>query len=146
MEKIKVLFLCTGNSARSQMAEAFLNLYGAGKYQAFSAGLEPQGINPLTIKVMDEIGISLKEQRSKSVMEYMEKERFAYLVTVCSNADKNCPVVFLGVNRRIHRQFDDPAAAKGTKEERTKKFREVRDQIKDWIKSWLEEQGFEPFI
>ena len=144
MEKIKVLFLCTGNSARSQMAEAFLNKYGEGRYQAYSAGLEPQGIHPLTIKVMEEIGIALKEQRSKSVVEYMGKQRFAFLVTVCSHADKNCPAVFPEAGRKLHYPFDDPAAAEGIEEARIKKFREVRDQIEDWIKTWLKDQDFNP--
>ncbi len=141
MTKIKVLFLCTGNSARSQMAEAFLRKYAAEQYEAFSAGLEPAGINPYTLQVMQEINVDMNSQYSKHVSEYMGKLHFGYLITVCSQADKNCPAVFPGVGKRLHWDLEDPAAISGTEEEKLLKFRQVRDQIAAKIRSWLAEQG-----
>ena len=94
MNKIRVLFLCTGNSARSQMAEAFLRSYAGDRYEAYSAGLEPKEIHPLTKKVMDEIGIDISGQNSKSLKDYMGRLHFGYLITVCSQADANCPTAF----------------------------------------------------
>jgi len=87
----RVLFLCTGNSARSQMAEAFLRKYGGAKFEAHSAGLDPKGINPFTLKVMEEIGLDVSGQRSKGVGEYLGKMLFQHLITVCDDADRNCP-------------------------------------------------------
>ena len=137
MNKIRVLFLCTHNSARSQMAEAFLRKYGADRFAAYSAGLEPQGIHQLTERVMSEIGVSLAGQYSKDVAEYMGKLHFGYLITVCANAEKNCPAVFPGVGQRMHWAFDDPAAFEGTDEDKLQKFREIRDQIDRQIQKWL---------
>ena len=141
MAEDRVLFLCTGNSARSQMAEAFLRKYGGDKFEAHSAGLEPAGLNPLTVKVMDEIGIDVSGQKSKSIDTYLGKTLFQYLVTVCDDADKNCPTVWPGVNERMHWSFQDPAKVEGTEEEKLAKFREVRDLIKEKIKSWLKEKN-----
>ncbi len=141
MEKQKILFLCTGNSARSQMAEAFLRKYGDERFEAHSAGLEPKGLNPLTVKVMDEIGIDISNQKSKSVDTYLGKVLFQYLVIVCDDADKNCPTVWPGVNKRMHWSFQDPAAVEGSEEEKLAKFREVRDLIEAKIKVWLVEQS-----
>jgi arsenate reductase len=139
MNKTRVLFLCTGNSARSQMAEGFLRKFGADHFEAHSAGLEPAGVNPFTIRVMEEIGIDMGGHRSKSLTEYLGKVHFGYLITVCSNADKKCPAVFPGMGQRLHWPFDDPAAAKGSDEDKLAKFREVRDQIEKRIKEWLSE-------
>lgn len=141
MNKQRILFLCTGNSARSQMAEAFLRKYADDRFEAYSAGLEPKGLNPLTVKVMDEVGIDVSGQRSKGVDTYLGKTLFQYLVTVCDDADKNCPTVWPGVNKRMHWSFQDPAASEGTEEEKLAKFREVRDLIESKIKNWLVEQG-----
>jgi arsenate reductase (thioredoxin) len=141
MNKISVLFLCTGNSARSQMAEAFLRHYGSDHFEVYSAGLEPKGINPLTKRVMDEIDVSLEGQWSKTVSEYLGKKHFGYLITVCSDADKNCPTIFPGVGRRLHWGFEDPAAFAGSEAEALAKFREVRDQIRVRILDWLTELG-----
>ncbi len=135
--KTSVLFLCTGNSARSQMAEAFLRQYGGERFQAFSAGLESRGIHPYTRQVMEEIGIDLGGQRSKDVGEYMGKRHFSYLVTVCAHAERNCPKVFPGVGQRLHWTFDDPAAFEGTEEEKLDKFRQVRDEIASHIRGWI---------
>lgn len=136
----RVLFLCTGNSARSQMAEAFLRKHGGDGFEAFSAGLEPKGMNPYTALVMQEVGIDVSAQKSKGVNEYLGKVLFQYLITVCDDADKNCPTVWPGISRREHWSFVDPAAATGTDEQKLQKFREVRDQIEkkllDWLAQW----------
>ncbi len=140
MNKAKVLFLCTGNSARSQMAEAFLRHYGQEKIDAYSAGLEHQGINPYTERVMAEIGISMEGQRSKNLVEYLGREHFSYLITVCSKAEEQCPSTFPGVSRRLNWSFEDPAAAEGDDQAKLAKFRAVRDQIEEKIKLWVGEQ------
>jgi arsenate reductase len=141
MSKAKVLFLCTGNSARSQMAEAFLRKCGGEQFEAYSAGLEPKDINPYTNRVMEEIGVSLSSQYSKHLKEYMGKVHFGYLITVCDKAEKDCPTAFPSISHRIHWSFEDPAAFVGTDEEKLTKFREVRDRIERRIKEWLIEQG-----
>ena len=140
MSKIKILFLCTTNSARSQMAEAFLKKYGGDKYEAYSAGLEPKPIHHYTERVMQEIGIPLTGQYSKSFQEYMGKVHFAYLITVCAEAEKNCPTTFPGFGQRLHWSFEDPAAFEGSDDEKIGKFREVRDKIEQQIREWLENQ------
>jgi arsenate reductase len=133
----RVLFLCTGNSARSQMAEAFLRKYGGAKFEAHSAGLEPKGLNPFTVQVMQEAGIDISGQRSKNVGEYLGKVLFQYLITVCDEAEKNCPSAWPGISKREHWSFEDPAAFEGTAEEKLAKFREIRDQIEQKIRAWL---------
>jgi arsenate reductase (thioredoxin) len=140
MSKIKVLFLCTGNSARSQMAEAFLRKYGGDEFEAYSAGTEPKGINPNTERVMEEVGISLSGQYSKHVREYMGRIHFGYLITLCDEAEERCPTVFPGVGQRLHWSFEDPSAFVGSGDEKLAKFREVRDQIEPHIKTWLAEE------
>lgn len=141
MNTQRVLFLCTGNSARSQMAEAFLRKYGGERFEAHSAGLEPKGLNPFTVQAMNEVGIDVSGQASKGVETYLGKVLFQHLVTVCDDADKNCPTVWPGVNNRMHWSFQDPAAVEGTDEEKLAKFREIRDQIEAKIKGWLAEQS-----
>jgi arsenate reductase (thioredoxin) len=140
MEKQRVLFLCTGNSARSQMAEAFLRLRGGDRFEAYSAGLKPKAINPLTVRVMQEAGIDMASQSSKGVGEYLGKVLFQYLITLCDDAEENCPTVWPGVNRRLHWSFDDPAAATGSDEEKLARFRQVRDEIEQMIEAWLAAQ------
>ena len=140
MSKAKLLFLCTGNTARSQMAEAFLRKYGGEQFEAYSAGLEPKDINPYTNRVMEEVGVSLSGQYSKHLKEYMGKVHFGYLITVCDEAEKNCPTAFPGVGQRIHWSFEDPATFVGSDEEKLTKFREVRDRMERRIKEWLIEQ------
>ena len=137
----RVLFLCTGNSARSQMAEAFLRKYSDEKHEAYSAGLEPKGLHPLTIQVMNEIGMDISSQRSKGVDEYLGKVLFQYLITVCDDADKNCPTTWPGISNRMHWSFEDPAAFDGSEEEKLAKFRQIRDQIEKRVKDWLVEQA-----
>jgi arsenate reductase len=135
----RVLFLCTGNSARSQMAEAFLRKYGGDQFEAYSAGLEPKGLNSLTIQVMQEVGIDVSQQQSKNVGIYLGKVLFQYLITVCDNAEKNCPSTWPGISKREHWFFEDPAAFVGEDEAKLAKFREARDQIETRIKTWLTE-------
>ncbi len=137
MNKAKVLFLCTGNSARSQMAEAFLRKYGGDQFEAYSAGTEPKGIHPYTDRVMEEAGISLSGQHSKHVKEYMGKIHFGYLITLCDEAEESCPTTFPGIGQRLYWSFEDPSAFKGSEDEKLAKFREVRDQIEQRIKTWL---------
>lgn len=136
-KKSRVIFLCTGNSARSQMAEAFLREYGGDRFEAFSAGLEPKGIHPLTIKVMEEIGISLMGQTSKGVGEYLGKVHFPYVFTVCGHAEESCPRVFLNQGKHTHWDFEDPAAFEGSDQDKVAKFREIRNQISQQIQEWL---------
>jgi arsenate reductase len=142
MEKKRVLFLCTGNTARSQMAEAFLRKHAGEHFEAFSAGLNPGIIHPHTERVMREIGIDLSGQYSKSVKEYFGKMSFAYLVTVCAKAEENCPSTFPSVSNRLRWSFDDPAAVEGSEDVKLQKFREVRDQIEQRILQWLKEEEF----
>jgi arsenate reductase len=138
---IRILFLCTGNSARSQMAEAFLRRFGGDRFEVHSAGLEPKGVHPLTIQVMQEAGIDISEQTSKGVETYLGKTLFRYLITVCDDADKNCPTIWPGVSQRMHWSYEDPAAFAGTDEEKLAKFREIRDLIEQRIQAWLAEQN-----
>jgi arsenate reductase len=119
------------------MAEAFLRKFGGDQFEAYSAGLEPKGLNPYTVRVMNEVGIDVSGQRSKGVGEYLGKVLFQYLITVCDNAEKNCPTVWPGVNQRMHWSFEDPAAFEGTDEAKLAKFREVRDQIEKRIEEWV---------
>jgi len=138
MDKPKVLFLCTGNSARSQMAEAFLREYASDRFEVFSAGLEPKDIHPLAIQVMKEKGISMEGQYSKPLSIFMGKANFDWLITVCDNADKKCPF-FPGMGSRLHWPFEDPAKFVGPEQEKLEKFRSIRDAIEIKIKEWLDE-------
>jgi arsenate reductase len=137
--KAKVLFLCTGNSARSQMAEGLLRHYAGDTFEAYSAGLEPKGMNPLTVKVMEEMGVDVSQQRSKHVREYLGYVNFAYLIIVCGDAEEKCPTVFVGVSKRMFWPFDDPARAEGSAEEKLAEFRRVRDQVGAQMREWLRE-------
>ncbi|HZW03535.1 MAG TPA: arsenate reductase ArsC [Anaerolineaceae bacterium] len=137
MEKQRVLFLCTGNTARSQMAEAILRRAAGGRFEVFSAGLDPGTINPDTIAVMEAAGYDLSGQYSKGLDEYLGKQSFDYLITVCSDAEDRCPF-FPGAGKRLHWPFDDPAKFDGTHAEKLAEFRRVRDQIEAKINGWLE--------
>ncbi len=130
-EGIRVLILCTGNSARSQMAEALLRARGGGRYEVSSAGTEPKGLHPLAVQAMAERGIDISAARSKSVTEFLQ-QRFDYVITVCDNARETCPI-FPGAARTIHHSFADPAAATGSEAERRAVFRRVRDEIDTWL-------------
>jgi arsenate reductase len=141
MNKARVLFLCTGNSARSQIAEALLRHHAGDQYEVHSAGIEPKEINPYTRQVLAEIGLDMSGQYSKSVREYLGKTIFTYLITVCADAEEKCPTTFVGVSHRLHWAFDDPAALQGTHEEKLQKFRQVRDQIGQKLQAWVAEQA-----
>lgn len=131
----RVLILCTGNSARSQMAEGWLRYLGGASYQAFSAGTHPTTVNPLAIQVMAERGIDISDQRSKSVTEFIDQP-FNYVITVCDRAAEECPV-FPGTVQRLHWSFPDPAAVAGAEAERVRAFREVRDGLYFQFWYWL---------
>lgn len=145
MKKPKVLFLCTGNSARSQMAEAFLRAYAGDHFDVYSAGLEPKGrILPDVLLVMKEIGLDMAGQTSKGVEEYLGKAVFAHTVTVCGDAEENCPAIFLSMGKHEHWPFDDPARMQGDDAERLEAVRAVRDGISARVIQWLEEQDIQP--
>ena len=139
MNRSRVLFLCTGNSARSQMAEGLLRDKAGDRFEAFSAGLEPTAVHPMAVAAMAEIGIDISGQRSKSLTEYLGKEHFGYLITVCDHAAANCPM-FPGVANRLHWSLVDPAAAEGSDEERMEVFRRVRDRLAALIDEFLADQ------
>ncbi|MBS7649751.1 MAG: arsenate reductase ArsC [Candidatus Bathyarchaeia archaeon] len=129
--KEKVLFICTHNSARSQMAEGLLrSLYG-DFYEVYSAGTEPTSLNPYAVMVMAEIGIDISKQRSKSISEF-RNSKFDWVVTICDQAKERCPYFPAGV-KRLHKSFQDPSTVRGSEAEILERFRNVRDQIKEWI-------------
>jgi len=125
----KILFLCTGNSCRSQMGEGFMRHMAGNKFEVFSAGVEPTEVNPYAIKVMAEAGIDISSHKSKSVNEFLEQE-FDYVITVCNHAKQVCPI-FPGQYERIHWDIEDPADAKGSEQEKLAFFRKIRDEIKE---------------
>jgi arsenate reductase len=139
MGKARVLFLCTGNAARSQMAEAFLRKLAGDRFEVYSAGFDPQEIHPYVRKVMGEIGFTLEGHYSKGVGEFLGKLYFPYVIIVCEQANEKCPTIFPGFLYRMFWPFEDPAAFVGTEDEKLAKFREVRDQIEARLKQWLEE-------
>ena len=129
--KKKILFLCTGNSARSQLAEGLMRHMRGDEFEVYSAGTDPKGVHPKTIEVLREIGIDASGQTSKHIDELPVKE-FDYIITLCGSAAQNCPV-FLGKGVTMHQGFDDPAAAAGSEQEILTSFRKVRDEIKDFL-------------
>ena len=135
MNRKRVLFLCTGNSCRSQMAEGFLRHMAGDKFEVFSAGVKPTQVNPLAIKVMAEVGVDISKHRSKSAMEFLD-QKFDYVITVCDNAKQTCPV-FPGHYEKMHWSLEDPAEAQGNEEERVAIFRRIRDEIEQRIKDWI---------
>ena len=132
--KERVLILCTGNSARSQMAEGLLAHDAADRFEVESAGTKPGRVRPEAIVVMKELGIDISSHRSKHVDEF-QGQSFDYVLTVCDNAKESCPV-FPGHSKRLHRAFDDPAAYEGTEEERLAVFRRVRNELRDYLKTF----------
>lgn len=141
MNRPVVLFLCTNNAVRSQMAEAFLKKKAAEQFDAYSAGTEPKEIHPLTIRVMSEVGIDLGDHQSKHVRQFLGRLSVRIAVFVCPRAEEKCPIVWPGALARLEWPFDDPAAHQGSEEERLQKFREVRDQIEQRISEWLAQVG-----
>lgn len=138
----KVLFLCTGNSVRSQMAEGLLNAYGSKQWKAQSGGVIASFVHPLAIQVMGEIGIDISKKTSKSMDQFI-KERFDYVITLSDDAAKFCPS-FGGQGKRLHWPFEDPASVMGTTEERLAVFRRIRDEIKKKIERFLKPESSEP--
>jgi arsenate reductase len=133
--KSRVLFLCTGNSARSQMAEGYLRQMAGEEFEALSAGVAPKALHPLAVEVMREAGIDIRGQRSKDVREFGGAP-VEYVVTVCNNAREQCPI-FPAVKGRAHWDLEDPAACAGTDAEKVEKFRSVRDQIFSRIEAFV---------
>jgi arsenate reductase (thioredoxin) len=125
--KPKVLFLCTGNSARSQMAEGYLRHVAGDKFEALSAGIAPKSLNPLAVEAMREIGIDISQHKTKDVSTFLG-QAIPYVITVCDNARERCPI-FPRTYKFLHWSFEDPAAAQGTMEQKLAVFRSVRDQI-----------------
>lgn len=135
-EKIKILFLCTGNSCRSQMAEGWARHLWPGRIEAASAGTRPKGLDPLAVEAMREAGVDISGQASKGV-DSLKSRRFDLVVTVCSDADENCPL-FPGAPRVIHAGFDDPprlSKGAGSRDEALSHYRRVRDEIRDFVKN-----------
>ncbi|MFZ3209327.1 MAG: arsenate reductase ArsC [Geobacteraceae bacterium] len=130
-DKLTVLFLCTHNSCRSQMAEGLVNHFLGDRFHAFSAGTEATRVNPLAVQVMAELGIDISGQHSKTV-EGFAGHCFDYVITLCGDANEKCPIFFGGVER-IHMGFIDPSKASGDNEEILQEFRRVRDEIKEWV-------------
>lgn len=129
--KKKVLFLCTGNSSRSQIAEGILRHYYGDKYEVYSAGTQPSSVNPYAVKVMNELDIDISDHYSKHI-DNLKDIDFDIVITVCDNAKESCPAYF-GKAKKLHWSFEDPAEAKGNDNEILKKFRDIRDQIKNTI-------------
>lgn len=136
MGKQKVLIVCTGNSARSQMAEGLLRHEAGDRFEVFSAGTRPSLVRPEAIAVMNEIGLDISHHRSKSVDEFLGRQ-LDFVITVCSSAKETCPV-FPGNAKRLHWPFDDPAAVAGSEEVRRQAFRKIRDQIHGRIRLFLD--------
>lgn len=132
----KVLFLCTGNSARSQMAEGLLQHLARDRFEVTSAGTHPAGLNPLAVQVMQEIGIDISHHRSKRVDEFLG-QHFHYVITVCDRAKETCPI-FPAASKVLHWSFADPATAQGSVEHRQEVFRQVRDEIANRIRGFLD--------
>jgi arsenate reductase len=142
MNKQKALFLCTGNSCRSQMAEGFLRHLAGDQFEVYSAGLKPSFVNPLAIQVMAEVGVDISSHTSDHLDKYLN-ERFDYLITVCDNAKESCPVFPAGAGTQLHWSFEDPAEAKGSEEGRRVVFQRVRDEIRWKIEAWLKTKNRE---
>lgn len=140
MAKQNVLFICVHNSARSQMAEAFLNEIGGDRFAAESAGLEPGTINPLVVEVMQEVGLDLANKKTQAVFDVWKSGKlFQYVITVCHDAEaEGCPIS-PGVTTRLHWPFPDPSKVTGTHMERLQKIRTIRDSIRTKVKEWCEE-------
>ncbi|HON59576.1 MAG TPA: arsenate reductase ArsC [Smithella sp.] len=139
--KKRILFLCTANSSRSQMAEGIANHFWGNQMEAFSAGTRASFVNPMALEVMKEIGIDISGYRSKNLSEF-DGQNFDYVITLCGDANEACPL-YIGGTKKIHIGFDDPAKANGTQEERLNKFRRVRDEIKEKLADFFEAQNID---
>ncbi|MDW8343269.1 MAG: arsenate reductase ArsC [Verrucomicrobiae bacterium] len=138
----RVLFLCTGNSCRSQMAEGWLRHVAGDRFEALSAGARPSGfVHPLAIRAMAEVGVDISRQRSKSITEFAGQP-LDVVITVCDHARESCPVL-PGAKQTVHWSFDDPAEATGSEEQRMAVFRRVREEIRRCVEQWVQNQGRE---
>ena len=137
MTRERVLFLCTHNSARSQMAEGFLRTMAGERFEVESAGTEETRVNPLAIRAMAEVGIDLGGHRSKTLDRFLDQQ-WNYVITVCDSANERCPVFPRSVGR-LHWSFEDPSRARGSEDERLEVFRRIRDEIAARIRGWLAE-------
>ena len=138
--KKKVLFLCTANSSRSQMAEGIVNHFWSDQYEACSAGTQASLVHPFAIEVMKEIGIDISKQRSKNLSEF-DGQNFDYVITLCGDANETCPL-YIGGTKKTHIGFDDPAKASGTADEILNEFRRVRDEIRNKLADFFEVQRY----
>jgi arsenate reductase len=141
MKMPRVLFLGTTNAGRSLMAEAILRDHAGDRFEAYSAGLDPQGISAYTLQVLQEAGIDTTGLRAKSVDEYLGKVHFGYVITVCDWAEQHCPTAFLTMGQRLHWALDDPLKVAGSEEEKREVFRRVRDEMDALIGAWLGKQS-----
>jgi arsenate reductase len=139
VEKKSVLILCTGNSARSQMAEGLLRHDAGDRFDVVSAGVKPSIVRPEAIAVMKELGIDIDTQRSKHV-DVFDGQKFDYVITVCDNARESCPV-FFGAAKRLHHDFEDPVAAEGPDDQRLAIYRRVRDQLREYFREFARHEG-----
>ena len=139
--KPNVLFLCTRNSARSQMAEAWTRQLSDGLVPAYSAGLSPSEVHPLTIQVMEEVGVSMAGARSKGVTEFLGKVAIRHAIIVCADAEKHCPSLWPFCADVKSWPFDDPAACTGSPDEKLDEFRRIRDEIRSRVSKWLAADG-----
>ena len=140
MERMRVLFVCIHNSARSQMAEAFLKQLAGDKFDVESAGLDPGKLNPVVVQVMQEVGIDISENKTKSVFNLLKQGKlYSYVITVCDESQsERCPI-FPGISQRLHWSFADPSTFQGTIEEKLAKTRELRDLINKKIRRWVKD-------
>lgn len=139
MMKKNVLVLCTGNSARSQMAEVILKKHAGEFFNVYSAGLHPKEVHPLALKVIVEKGYDATGLRSKGLKEFLGKVAFDYVIFVCARAEENCPVSFPGLGPRLSWHFEDPATFEGSDEAREEKFNQVFEEIESKVFSWMKE-------
>lgn len=139
-----VLFVCTHNSARSQMAEGWLKHLAGDRFTVYSAGVEPGTLNPLAVKAMAEVGIDISGHKAEGIKVYLGRVPIYYLIVVCDRAADTCPRIWPGARERLHWFFPDPLAATGSEAERLAAFREVRDEIGDHIKGWLAQLDEQP--
>src|ERR1035441_4016600 len=140
MTKQRVLFLCTHNAARNHMAEAFLRKHCGERFEVASAGLEPTTVHPMTIRVMNEVGLDISGEQAKGLDGFLGKATVQIAIIVCEQAQKNCPRIFPFAMQRLYWPFKDPAAANGTEAEQLQKFRDIRDQVEARILEWLKTQ------
>ncbi|MFX1480191.1 MAG: arsenate reductase ArsC [Promethearchaeota archaeon] len=135
-KKLNLIFICSHNDVRSQIAEAFLHKYASNKFNVFSAGFQIHAIHPLTYTVMKEVGLNLKNHHSKVIKELLHKHHFGIVISLCGKGEKLCPI-FPGIDTHLTWNIEDPSTFQGSKQEKLEKFREIRDKIEDEVKQFL---------